>query len=172
MSKISPTDKLFDELIPDSPEYWQAIENIDFEPKQIVNNSKSFVSLFKEIPDYLLSLGLLLGISLFSERNIFDSSAENDTVFTPIRSSYFADHLKELYPDVCFSVMRDGITIISKDGVRCEIARNYESWEIETEQEYKDLLAKVKYAVDVIRKEQFKLNMLKEARRNRIRSYR
>jgi hypothetical protein len=163
MSKISPTDKLFDVLIPDSPEYWQAIENIDFEPKQIVDNRKSFISLLKEIPDYLLSLGLLFGVSLFFDHNIFDDSGiepESDTVFTPIRKNIdLDDYLEGHYPDMNFSVMRREVRISSKLGnIKINMSLAYEPWDIESEQEYQDLLSKIERGVNSIRFEQSKPN--------------
>jgi hypothetical protein len=154
MTKISPTDKIFDELIPDSPEYWEAIENIDYEPKP---KRGFWVAYWADIKNYFVAL-------------VQEAVEETDTTFTPIKTSYFADYLEELYPDVDFSVMKSEITIFSK-GARCKILREYEGWDINSEQEYKNLLAKVKNAVDVIRKEQSKISALKEARKNRIRGY-
>jgi len=147
MTKISPTDKIFDELIPDSPEYWEAIENIDCRPK---HKRGLFWHWIK---------GCFVGEEEVGEE-------EKAPVATTYKSETFtlkslADippYLLSLYPECKFNTSWNSelLEIRSKEGnFAAHISlRLYAYW---TEQEYKDFLSQVRCAVYSIRDKQSRL---------------
>lgn len=143
MTKISPTDKIFDELIPDSPEYWEAIENINCSPKP---KRGLFWHWIK---------GCFIGEE---EKTVPVGSTYKSETFTLKGLADIPPYLFSLYPECRFSTSWNSelLEIRSKEGnFAAHVSlKLYAYW---TEQEYKDFLTQVRCVVYSIRDKQSRL---------------